>query len=116
VSSEGDASTPSEPTPEGLQTPPADESPRKKGKRRLRRVESKLDAALSALVALDERLAQLERVQHETVEALDRVRKAVREVDAEMARRGDVKKLKKVLDQLEVVEIAEGPAGPQPES
>ena len=62
--------------------------------------------------ALEQRLARAERVQRETVESLERLRKAVRGVDSEMARRADVKKLKNVLDQLEVVEIAEGP--PQP--
>ena len=72
----------------------------------------KLDAALAALAALEQRLARAERVQRETVESLERLRKAVRGVDSEMARRADVKKLKNVLDQLEVVEIAEGP--PQP--
>ena len=69
------------------------------------RIGRRVDEAVGLLTALDRRLARIERAQREAVEATDRLRRAVRDVEASMGRRTDLKKLKKVLDQLEVVEV-----------
>lgn len=82
---------------------PADSKP---GKREARR-DKQLGKVLDTLEGLDRRLARIERVQRETTQVLDRLRRAVKEVDGTMARRQDIKKLKKKLDQLEVVELAD---------
>lgn len=71
------------------------------------------DDTAHALGVLSHKIADLEDVLAEAVEELAKVRKAVVALEKRSATKKQIKKLKKVLDQLEVVEV--GAEGSTPE-
>ncbi|MCK6544606.1 hypothetical protein L6R52_01955 [Myxococcota bacterium] len=69
---------------------------------------------LRAVSALTQRIAELEDAVAEAAEEIGKVRKAVSDLKHSAASKKQVKKLKKVLDQLEVIEV--GPESAPAES
>jgi hypothetical protein len=65
-------------------------------------------AIVRALGVLADRIGDLEDAVAEAVEELGKVRKTVSNLKDEVATKKQVKKLKKILDQLEVIEVGDG--------
>ncbi|MEQ9503429.1 MAG: hypothetical protein RIT81_41595 [Deltaproteobacteria bacterium] len=64
-----------------------------------------LRQTLDALKGIDQRLGRVERSLGEHTEMLSKLRTVVDRLEGAMATKKQMKKLKKVLDQLDVIEI-----------
>lgn len=73
-----------------------------------------LTRVLDSLEGIDKRLGRVERAVGEHTEMLSKLRTVVHRLEGEMATKKQMKKLKKVLDQLDVIEIPDD--APEPES
>jgi hypothetical protein len=65
------------------------------------------EGSLHALKVLADRISDLEALVQESIGETQKLRKAFSELRSVVAKKKHLKKLKKVLDQLEVIEVGE---------